>query len=516
MGAGASGPGDEVLKKVRRAARRHNLLPGNGEPLVVGVSGGADSLCLLHALVQLGPEFGYSLHVGHLHHGLRGEEAEEDARFVQSICQEWGVSVTVERFDVAALAKRAGLSVEEAGRKVRYAFLAGLAAQLGGEIVAVAHNADDQAETVLMHWLRGAGLAGLRGMLPAVEMRELRVREVWGDRWPPVEHVRIVRPLLEVTRTEIESYCRHFGLKPRFDLSNLDTTYYRNRLRHDLLPHLETYNPRIRQILCRSAQVIADDYAYLRAQTLEAWSQVVREEAAGRVVFDLPRWRDLPASLQRGVLREAIRRLRRDLRNINWVHVERAMEGLLEGPTGTAVTLAQGLALRKGYNLFQIADEGVGLPTSWEWGPWIEGTVGVPLPGRVKLPGSGWQVETEVLQPEEPLGVVARFKGDHWTAVLDAGRLVSPLTLRARRPGDRFRPSGMDGASVLVREFMINIKLPSQVRGRWPLLCSGEEIVWVIGWRVDETYAVTEGTRDVVVVRLKAPEREGEPWDEWS
>jgi len=507
----------EVLAKVQWMAQRHDLLPGGGQPLVVGVSGGADSLCLLHVLRRLQPRWGYRLHAGHLHHGLRGEDASRDAEFVQSVCQKWGVPVTVERFDVGALASEAGLSVEEAGRKARYAFLAGLAAKVGGDVVAVAHNADDQAETVLMHWLRGAGLAGLRGMVPKIEMAELRVQEVWGERWPPVEQVCIVRPLLEVTRAEVEVYLRHFGLEPRFDLSNLDTTYYRNRLRHELLPYLETYNPRIREVLWRTAQVIADDYAYLRGQVLEAWSQVVREESDDRIVFDLHVWRRLPGSLERGVLREAIRRLRRNLRNINWVHVERAMVALLEKPTGTVVTLARGLALTKGYDLFQVADEGVALPSPWERGPLIGETLVLSPRGTSLLAKSGWTVELQGLETEDPLKLLEEHGGDRWVALLDGACLAQPLVLRTRRPGDRFCPSGMGGASVLVREFMINVKLPSQVRDRWPLLCGGEEIAWVAGWRVDERFAVTEKTRDVLMVRLTPPEGErGEEWGELS
>ncbi|MBC7225474.1 MAG: tRNA lysidine(34) synthetase TilS, partial [Anaerolineae bacterium] len=372
------------------AARRHQLWPGPGQPLVVGVSGGADSLCLLHVLRALEPQFGYRLHVGHLNHRLRGAAAAEDASFVQEVCRAWEIPVTVEEMDVAQVARQARLSVEEAGRHARYAFLGALAARLGGRVVAVAHNADDQVETILMHWLRGAGLAGLRGMLPKVRLGDLRLEGVWNQRWPHAPHIALVRPLLEVTRAEILAYCQQAGLQPRFDLSNLDTTYFRNRLRHELLPLLETYNPGIREVLRRSAAVLADDYAYLREQTLQAWEQVVREETPQRIALDLSGFLALHPSLQRGLLREAIRRLRRGLRNINWVHVERGLQGVRAGSTGTRVTLAAGLELIRDYDRIWVAEEGATLPTPWERGPLVEAPVPLPREGEVTLPGGRW------------------------------------------------------------------------------------------------------------------------------
>lgn len=504
-----------VQAKVAEAARRYALFPGPGEALVVGVSGGADSLCLLHVLRELQPRWGYRLHVGHLHHGLRGEAAAEDAAFVEATCRAWGIPVTVAQVDAAALAREARLSVEEAGRQARYAFLGSLAAGLGGRVVAVAHNADDQVETVLMHWVRGSGLAGLRGMLPKVALGDLRLEGVWDRLWPRAVGVSVVRPLLLVTRAEIEAYCRQAGLAPRFDLSNLDTTYFRNRLRHELLPFLETYNPRIREVLRRSAEVMADDYAYLREQAQRAWEQTVREEGPQWIALDLGRFLDLPASLQRGLLREAIRRLRRSLRNINWVHVERALWGAREGPTGTQVTLARGLALTKGYDVLWVGEEGAPLPSPWEEGPLLEGVLALPEEGEVQIPGAGWRVGVRTLEVHTPEEFVQAAREDRWRAFLDAEALRGPLALRPRRPGDRFRPSGMGGASVLVREFLINVKMPRQVRDRWPLLVSGEQIAWVVGWRADERFLVTPATRRAVEVSLrrgeaKAPRGEGD------
>ncbi|NLE76034.1 MAG: tRNA lysidine(34) synthetase TilS [Chloroflexi bacterium] len=490
-----TGEGDKVWESVRRDALAHGLLPPAGQPLVVGVSGGADSLSLLHILRRLEPEGGFRLHVGHLEHGLRGEESLADAAFVQQTCRQWGLPVTVEQLDVAAWAKQERLSLEEAAREARYAFLGGLAASLGGAVVAVAHNADDQAETVLMHWLRGAGLAGLRGMRPDAEMPGCRRPGAWARRWPTPGPLRLVRPLLGVPRAAVEAYCRAWDLQPRLDRTNLERDYHRNRLRHELLPCLEGYNPRLREALCRSAAVFADDYAYLQGQALAVWPDVVRGEGSEEVAFHLSRWRALPPSLQRETLRLAIQRLQGDLRHFHWAHIQRAVEALAGKPTGTVVPLARGLALAIGYDSFRIGRAQPGPPG-------FVGEQELPLEGEVTLAGSGWTLRACPLSTEAPMDLLQRHRGDRWTALLDLERLRLPLTARARRAGDRFCPQGMGGHSVLLREYLINVKLPRAQRSRWPLVCSGDRVAWVVGWRVDERLALTPQTRRVMLLQV--------------
>jgi tRNA(Ile)-lysidine synthase len=211
---------EDLLARVRRYARRYGLLAA-GETVVVGVSGGPDSLALLHLLRRLSAELGLSLRVAHLNHGLRGAMADEDASFVASLAASWGLPCTVGQMDVRSTA--AGRSLEEAARQARYRFLAEVAGAAAGTI-AVGHNADDQAETVLMHFLRGTGVAGLRGMLPRTALADYRLGiPAKGQLW-------LVRPLLGVPRRDIEVYCAKNELEPRFDRSNEDLTFFRNRL----------------------------------------------------------------------------------------------------------------------------------------------------------------------------------------------------------------------------------------------------------------------------------------------
>ena len=491
-----------LLEKIATTIDTHQLLLP-GDIVVLGISGGPDSLCMLHALRQLAGHYSVTLHVAHLNHGIRGQEADEDARFVQELCASWGVPCTVERADVPALAQARRLAIEEAARQARYAFLGSLARRLGGRTVAVAHSADDQVETVLMHLLRGSGLAGLRGMRPLSWLDELRLGEECPE---PAEaqpsRIRLVRPLLNVTRQEILAYCEQNALRPRFDRSNLDQTYFRNRLRHELIPLLETYNPNIREVLWRTAEVIAADYELLRQQLAATWPTVVRRESSEAIVFDLSALRALPLGLQRSVLREGIHRLRRSLRNINWIHVDDALAILNKGHTGAMATLPQGLMLTLGYEEATLSSGEQTLPLEDDRPRLYRGPLSIPVSGWVMLPESRWSLSTEIIA-REALPPDWETNPNPYVAYLDASALTFPLTLRQRQEGDWFCPLGLGGRRQKLRDFMINAKIPRQERAAVPLLVSGDDIVWIVGWRVDARYAITPATTRVLVARCE-------------
>lgn len=480
----------DVVERVRTEIERNGLL-ARGETVVAGVSGGPDSLCLLHVLQRLSAEYALHLHVAHLNHQLRGAEADADAAFVAHTAQAWGLSVTVESVDVRALARSRKLAVEEAARQARYTFLARVAHSIAAQRIAVAHNADDQVETVLMHALRGSGLAGLRGMQP---MSRLEGEAPLAQ--PDASGLWLIRPLLGVPRSEIEAYCQAQGLQPRFDHSNLDTTYYRNRLRHELLPFLETFNPGIREVILRSASILTAEHDYLRQQTELAWNQVVRAEGPQIITCSLPDWRAMPLALQRSIVREAIHRLRRSLRNINWIHVEDAVHVLQSGTTGTRATLPGGLEALLSYDEFVLADADYQPPLPDQ--PTLSGEeLPLRIPGSTSLPGSAWRlrarvislcdIEDETLRPASP-----------WQVYLDYDTTGKHLVLRTRHPGDRFWPLGLGGQPTTLNAFMTNAKLPRAWRDCIPLLASPGQICWVAGWRIDERVKVTHETSRVL------------------
>jgi tRNA(Ile)-lysidine synthetase-like protein len=481
----------DFLTNLRPFILKHELLP-RGSTVVAGVSGGPDSLCLLHTLNALAPELELRLHVAHLNHQLRGAEAQADADFVRSSAQRWNLPYTIEARDVAAYARLQKLSLEEAARQVRYGFLQEVAWTQHSETIAVAHNADDQAESVLMHFLRGSGLSGLRGMLPKILIADLRLL----NQQPAFSHqqskIHLVRPLLDTPRLAIDEYCRQHDLRPRLDATNTDTTYFRNRLRHELLPLLETYNPQIRSILCRTADVMAAEYEVLYAHTNYAWGMTVVAESDNAITFNLPLWRVHPIGVRRALLRKAIHQLRPPLRDIDFVHIEDAIEILQRATTGDQVTLPQNLLVEVSYDTFTIAprDE-LPLPD----GPLLPDrslALSINVPGITSLPESPWSLAATFEACDHSHVPLARF-----AACFDADTLPAPLTLRTRTGADRFYPQGMP-SPVRLKDWMINVKVPRLIRDRLPLVVSGDQIVWVPGFRVGQPFLVTEKTQRII------------------
>ena len=480
----------------------HNLIVP-GDTIVVGVSGGPDSVCLLHTLVQLRKRYDLRLHAAHLNHGSRGSASDADAAFVAHLAADLDVPVVVETRAVPAIAEAHHLAFEEAARRVRYAFLMDVAAQVGATKIAVGHNADDQAETVLMHFIRGAGLAGLRGMLPDTPVTEYRLLDPFMDT-AGVDRgaVHIIRPLLAVPRVAIEQYCETHGLTPRFDRSNLDTTYFRNWLRHDVLPLLQTHNPNIRQRLCHTARVVADDYALLVTLQERAWQDVVSDETQDAIVFDRESWCSLPVSLQRATLRHAAYHLRRSLRDVDFVHVELARQIALSGETGAQAVLPMGLVLTITYQTLRLGDQGDVGPPPDEPLLWGQETLPVAIPGETSLPDSAWQLQATLLQDWS----LDRIKAnpDPWTVYVDGADLLrQPVILRSRRPGDAFCPLGMGGQHVKLNEFFVNVKIAQSWRDHIPLVVVGDRIVWVAGRRVDERFRIGPETDGVIRLRFE-------------
>lgn len=489
----------DLAREVLAYVRREELLRP-GDRVVAGVSGGPDSLCLLHILWATRAELGIEIHVAHLDHQLRGAEAADDARFVAELAARWELPYTVVARDVAAIAREQKMAIEEAARRTRYAFLLRVAHRVGAARIAVAHNADDQSETVVMHWLRGSGLAGLRGMLPATPMSELRLFGPPADGAP----TWLVRPLLETPRAEVERYCAAHGLEPRFDRSNLDTTFYRNRLRHELIPYLErAFKPNFPEIVRRSARVIRDDYDLLCTLRDRAWGETVRSATSEAVILKRDAWRGLHPALQRGIIREAVQHLRWSLRDIGFEHVEAAVQVGLEGGAGAQATLPDGVMLTVGYQTITVAE--AGFRPAADFPALNVARVELNVPGVTLLPGDGGV--TIRLIPREQLPAGWTRNADPWRACLDAEATGNDLALRRRQEGDRFCPLGLGGRHKLVSELLVNEKVPAYWRDEIPLLVRDDgEIMWVCGQRIDERAKIGEDTSRVMVVELRTPD----------
>jgi tRNA(Ile)-lysidine synthase len=491
-----------IRNQLRATVLEHHLF-SKGDRIVVGVSGGPDSLALLYILLDMSTELETRLHVAHLNHRLRGAESEADAAFVAESARALGLPSTIEARDISHYRHEHHLSLEEGARAVRYQFLADVAEQVGADAVAVGHNADDQVETVVMHWLRGAGLAGLSGMkykslIPFPTSGNERTRS------PLV----LVRPLLDVKRSEIEAFCRERGLVPRLDESNLDMGLLRNRLRLEVIPYLEQINPNLREVLTHSARAIADDHEFLSLLAERAFAQIQVPDLGppppanlARFVFDLGKWRSLSPSLQRATLREAVKRLRQGLRNVNWVHIEEARRVACEKGVGAEATLPQGLALVVGYN-----DLTIGETVSFPDVPLLHAErIELQAGAILELPGSKWEArvgEESHFGGSGQCSAVSGIQGGRWSAQFDADKLRGGLILRTRRPGDRFEPIGLGGRHKSLHELMIEEKVPRHVRDLLPILADEEKILWVCGYRVDERAKVTDQTKRRLSVDL--------------
>lgn len=455
--------------------------------LLVAVSGGPDSLCLLHLLWQLG----YKPVVAHLDHGLRAESAEE-AESVKRLAESLGVPFCYAQADVQAYAEQNSLSIEEAARNLRYAFLFEQAEKLGLQAVAVGHNADDQVETVLMHLLRGSGLAGLLGMA------YFSLPNPWSKTIP------LVRPLLGTWREEIMAYLARLGVKPSLDASNLDRRYYRNRLRHELVPHLEELNPGARQRIWKMAALLRDENEVIESQVEAAWGQCSRYAGAEAVAFANALLQEQPRGVQRRLVRRAIAHLRPGLRDIDLQAVERALDFLAAPTRSGQMDLAAGLRLEMDGERLWIADWKACLPgAGWpQLGTGEE--LELVIPGETRLSG-GWKLEATILPADATILAQAQSNQDPYLAWLDLERLAQPLVVRARRPGERFRPLGMAGHSLKLSDFMVNMNLPRRARANWPLVAAGSEIAWLPGYRIAETACVSQDTRLVLRLSLNSP-----------
>lgn len=462
---------------------RHECRLSADRPVLVGVSGGPDSLCLLDGLARLG----FSLVVAHFDHQLRPESAK-DALAVRQAAERLGLPFLLGSQDVAGFAAAERLSVEEAARVLRYRFLFAEARHCQAQAVAVGHTADDQVETVLMHLLRGSGLAGLAGMDFAIQIKT----------WDP--EILLVRPLLVFWRAETVAYCLEHGLNAVTDASNLDPAYFRNRLRHELIPFLESYNPQIRPVLWRMANVLAGDEAVVRAAVDRAWIDCQAQQKAGVVTLELDGFQSLDVGLRRGVLRRAIERLLPALRDVDFGVVERALRFLESGAAGQ-VDLLKGLRLFPEAGRLVIAAHNAS-PASAD-GPQLESSreLVLNIPGQVDL-AAGWRLTSVLVDRAEcPEGDWPQNTSP-WEAWLGAETLPGGLSVRPPRPGDRFRPLGMAGHSVRLSDFWINQKLPRRARSAWPLVVAGDEIIWAPGFRPAEWARVNENTRKVLYLRL--------------
>ena len=451
-----------MLKQILHFIRSNSLFTP-GDTVVVAVSGGADSVALLDILASL-RGLRLKLVAAHLNHMLRGDESDGDEGFVRNLADSYGLPIVVRRVDVRDVARREGKSLEDAGRSCRYAFFDEVAATHGACSVALAHHADDQAETVLLRLLRGAAGSGLCAMAPR-------------------SAGRYVRPLLGVSRREIEGYLEARGIAWRNDSSNEDGKFLRNRIRHELIPFLSGYNPAISERLAATAEALAADEEFLDAATDEAFARHAVLSADG-VTLSVAGAQSEPRGIRLRLYRRAVLRAKGDLARISIRHLQ-ALDRLIFSPRpNLSLTLPDAIRVGKRYEeiIFTSMEEKKLPPPD---------DIFLDGPGIYLLPGLGMLSVDFTHSPEDLKSTPVT------TAYFDLEHAPFPWHVRRFRPGDRISPFGMAGQKK-VKELFIDAKIPVSARRLLPLLFCGETLLWVGGVRRSSAASITEKTLTAV------------------
>jgi len=511
-----------LLQTIVAAQERYHFFspPAHDQPLtaIVGVSGGADSVCLLHALVQLAANWCLILHVAHLDHNLRPESAA-DAHFVAQLAAELQLPIHCRRLAVGELDGQPG-GLEAAARRARYAFLAQTAINVTPAaqvpLIVLAHQADDQAETLLLNLIRGSGLQGLGGMRP---LQELSTRP--GIDTPTVNQhtVCIVRPLLTVRRQTILTYLQQNHLAWREDASNADTTFVRNHLRHQVLPLLAQINPGVVETLARTAQILAADAARLHELDRQKLATLTLEpsplpsgnsqQSLERIVIDAEQWLALPLADQRGVLRQALAYLQPGLNNIGFELTETLIERLhahrhASGPHPLLADVAWSVVgASKDHPLRLSLHRIDALPFALDQ-PYLDAVWRTEIGTKPLLPADavhlvdGWTLHIALMAVEH-LPAQWRCGNQPWQAYLDADQVGEPV-LTAPQPGLRFAPLGMHGQHKTLGDFFTNRKVPLALRSGWPIIVDAQsgDLLWVCGLAPAERTRITAETQRVL------------------
>jgi len=465
---------EQFVEKVDKILNR---LVSSDEKILVAVSGGADSISLLYVLHEFSKIKNFSLAVAHINHLARGNDSKSDAEFVAHISEKLELPFFLKEIDVSNECIKLKRSFQETARIIRYQFLDKTLSEIGGAKIALGHSADDQAETILLNIIRGSGLKGLAGM--------------------PQIRGNIIRPFLQVYRKEIEEYLHEKGISFRNDFSNHDTKYLRNRVRKELIPSLETYNPAISKNLNEMSLILEEDNFLLSQMTIDIFNQNFhfKENVDKQIVWEIKKFLTYPVALQRRLIRETFSRIVGDIQGITAFHVEKTLNFFYSPKAGKMLNLPRNIAIECSYSsiLFKqdfgrnnkniLKNDMFSMP--------------ILIPGITELEKENIKVETQIIEKNTnffPLNKKIE-------AFFDMEKTGAKLKFRFFREGDRFRPLGMSGSKKL-KSFFIDKKVPKNIRQRIPILTNDkDDIIWVYGQRTAHFCRVTDKTKKMLYVQ---------------
>lgn len=462
----------KIWKKIEDYIETHHMLDGV-QNIVAGVSGGPDSMCMLHSLWLLREKYGYVLQVVHIHHGIRGKDADEDMEHVEMYCKLWNLPFRAFRYDVPQMAKSQHLSDEEMGRKLRYETFAQVLEELGGGKIAVAHNSDDSSETFLLNLFRGTGIKGLSGIQP-----------VRGE---------VIRPVLSLTREEIMEYLKENRIDYRIDASNLGVDYTRNKIRNHLIPYVqEKINEKASEHIRQASENLHEISCYMERQADSVFASTV-SATENRCEIALEAFRKEDRILQKMVIRKVLEHLAGKLKDISAVHIALVLD-LMNGDTGRQMQLPYQIVCRKNYEKMEFsvqAQEKTG----------NNGRISV----ECTLDEEG-KIDSEIFintNDKMCLELLANTEKIHkieekmYTKWMDYDILKGSLQIRNRENGD-YIVINRQGGKKKIKDYFIDLKIPREKRDQILLLAKGQEVFWIIGYRISERCKVTEQTSRVL------------------
>ncbi|QUI20821.1 tRNA lysidine(34) synthetase TilS [Vallitalea pronyensis] len=452
-----------MVEKVLSTIKKWDMVH-EGDTVIIGVSGGMDSMCLLHIFDQLKDQLGISICVVHVHHGIRAD-AGEDVTLVEKTCEHLAIPCHVSYFDVKKLAKSYKLSLEEMGRKIRYDVFEQQRLRVKNGKIAIGHHINDQAETVIMHLMRGTGLKGIGGI-------------------PPVRDF-IIRPFIDCTREEIEHYCHEHQIAYRDDYTNALNVYTRNKIRHTVIPYVEEqFNKNFVQHMVNTAHIARSEDDYIHGIVLEKMEQVITRKDNSYTI-DLDAFNALNLVIRRRIIRQVLHQLG-SLKNIEYKHIEQILQ-LAHKEVSKKIQLPKGIVAKKAYSSIIMSVLGENKTKAFE--------KDVHLNTKTYIEALDSYVEVRLLEAQKD-----NIPKNLYTKWFDYDKIKYNLKVRNRRQGDAIVIRGIDGQKKL-KKYFIDAKIPREERDKIPLLVDGSQIIWIIGHRISEHYKVTASTKKILEVK---------------
>lgn len=448
-----------------------NKLINKGDNIVVGVSGGPDSIALLFILEELQEIIKFNLFVAHINHGIRGEEADKDEHYVKNVCEKLNIPFYSKKVNMDKYAKKHRLSSEEAGRVIRYKFFRELLSKNGGGKIAVAHNKNDQAETLILRIVRGTGIDGLKGM-------EYKKNDV-------------IRPLLDIDRSEIEKFCQDNCLDARIDKTNLETIYGRNKVRLELIPYIEkNFNEGIIDTLVRTSKIMQLESNFLKKHAKKIYGQILIKKDKNSIKLNNKEFLKIHDGMKSRVLRNSIENLIGHIKGVEEKHIASIIELSFNENTGKEIHIGNNIRVKISYDYLIIENGNKKIKT-------IDTRKKVNIDGVTNIKELKMTLKTELIDRKK-----FNFNTkDRFIKYFDYDKIRGDLFIRNRKSGDKFTPLGMKGTKK-IKDFFIDEKIPREERNKIPFIVDEEEITWVVGYRINEKYKITEKTERILKIEI--------------